>query len=533
MLFYKLALFFMLVPFLLWSLFSCVVRFFSLNLNYFFIRGSLLNNLSFGFSFRVLSLSFIMIVRAVTTIVLFYREIYIEHYNNKKFTFLLILFFLSMLLLSVSDRLLLTIVGWDGLGVRSICLIMFYPNSNTLYNSLLTIFFNRLGDVILVAVLCFCLLDFYLFYRVQNLRPWIFLLLLLCSLTKRAQFPLSSWLPAAISAPTPISAIVHSSTLVTAGIFLCLKTYGSLGGLSLLEVLLFIRALSFILGGFIANFELDLKKTIAFSTMSQISIIMVFVSLWLFAIAVCHMMFHALFKTLLFCCAGAAFIANFRDQSSSVRKNFAGGPLILSMSFIRIYGMSGLIFSSSFFSKDLILEYLCRRAHLSIFFTLLFGRVLTLLYCSKICSSLKFFRASSKLTMHKRTYYLFALLFLALGAYANSVTKPFFMHRIAPFITSLELFIILSIFISALWFKLARLSNKLILYLRLRVSFIKTYVYRILNLFARQRLSEFSITDIFFFNSSLYFDNCYSSGVSTFNKSIYLILSFACWYNLV
>lgn len=168
-----------------------------------------------------------LIVTAVTSVVVLYSGVYIEHYNNKKFLSLLFLFFRSMALLSMSDSLLVAIVGWDGLGISSIFLIIFYPNNRTLYNSLLTMFFNRLGDVVLILVLCHFLGGFGFFYflggQSSNWSLYFLGAVLICGFSKRAQFPLSRWLPAAISAPTPISAIVHSSTLVTAGIFLLNK----------------------------------------------------------------------------------------------------------------------------------------------------------------------------------------------------------------------------------------------------------------------------------------------------------------------
>ena len=167
------------------------------------------------------SLLFMFIVLLVTCLVVLFREFYIEHYNFKKYTFLTLSFFLSIVILSSSGSILNFLAGWDGLGISSLCLIMFYPNKTSMYNSFLTFFFNRLGDVFILVIfgLVFCRGDF-LIFLFQNFNLLILILFLICASTKGAQFPLSSWLPAAMSAPTPISAMVHSSTLVTAGIFL-------------------------------------------------------------------------------------------------------------------------------------------------------------------------------------------------------------------------------------------------------------------------------------------------------------------------
>ena len=152
---------------------------------------------------------------------------------------------------------------------------MFYPNKTSLANSILTIFFNRLGDVLLIIGLSLALTNYREFMELSFSAPELRILLVLCAFSKRAQFPLSRWLPAAISAPTPISAIVHSSTLVTAGIFLLTKlelflekTYFFLP--------LSVRVLTFFLGGLLARHEKDLKKVVAFSTISQISMIIRF-----------------------------------------------------------------------------------------------------------------------------------------------------------------------------------------------------------------------------------------------------------------
>lgn len=164
---------------------------------------------------------FFLMVALVTCVVALYRELYIDHYNFKKYSFLTFSFFLSMLILRSSHSYVNILLGWDGLGVSSLCLIMFYPNKTSSYNSFLTFFFNRLGDLFLLVIFSSFLLDNLFFcFLYDNFRSFFLFLLLLCTFTKGAQFPLSAWLPAAMSAPTPISAIVHSSTLVTAGIYI-------------------------------------------------------------------------------------------------------------------------------------------------------------------------------------------------------------------------------------------------------------------------------------------------------------------------
>lgn len=139
-----------------------------------------------------------------------------------------------------------------------------------------------------------------------NKRAIVFLML--ASMTKRAQFPLSTWLPAAISAPTPISAMVHSSTLVTAGVYVIIKAHKVLERMKIRWILRIISVTSIIAAGVITTFEKDLKKIIAFSTMRHIRIIMFIIRFSMKKLALIHIIAHAIFKTSIFMRAGNKFI---------------------------------------------------------------------------------------------------------------------------------------------------------------------------------------------------------------------------------
>lgn len=383
----KFSLFF----FLIFSLFIIsLIRsyfFFTFSLNYF--RFSFLfNNYDFIISLDPSSFIFLCIVFFVTCLVSLYSEFYMEHYNNKKFFFILILFLSSIIILSLRGSFLILMVGWDGLGLSSICLIIFYPNKITLYNSFLTIFFNRLGDVLIILSLRIILSNFYFIFFCTKFRFFLCVILILCSFRKRAQFPLSCWLPAAISAPTPISAIVHSSTLVTAGIFLVQKIVHNLRVCSTLDFLVCFSILTFLIGGIIANIEIDFKKVVAFSTIRQIRMIIFFCASNFIFLALMHIFFHAFFKTLLFCCSGVLFVSIFRDQFKVLIKYNFSINFILVIVFMSLFRMRGLIFSSSFFRKDLILENFLTY-NISFFqIFLILGSLLTLFYCVKLACSL-------------------------------------------------------------------------------------------------------------------------------------------------
>jgi NADH-ubiquinone oxidoreductase chain 5 len=184
----------------------------------------------------------------------------------------------------------------------------------------------------------------------------ISLLVVLAAMTKRAQIPFSSWLPAAMAAPTPVSALVHSSTLVTAGVYLLIRFSAAFGSWLCTFLLLF-SGLTMFIAGLGANFEYDLRKIIALSTLRQLGLIIGAVSVGLVSLAFFHLLTHALFKALLFMCAGV-IIHTIRD-SQDIR--FMGN-LSFQMPFTSVclsvsrFALCGVPFLAGFYSKDLILE---------------------------------------------------------------------------------------------------------------------------------------------------------------------------------
>lgn len=487
MLFVKISLFFLVFHLRFLLLFSNYLRFYDLSLRYYNFPLSWSNFFTLNACLDSISLLFILIVRIVTFIVVIYSQVYIEHYNNKKFLFILILFFFSIAILSLGGSLLTLIIGWDGLGISSIFLIIFYPNKITLYNSILTIFFNRLGDVVLIAVLCHFIYRFNFYYFLRDRSSIYFLAaifgLFVCGFTKSAQFPLSSWLPAAMSAPTPISAIVHSSTLVTAGIYLLSKFRRRVFGFPfLISFWFFFRVLAFLTGGFLANLELDFKKIVAFSTISQISMIIVFSSCRLISLALLHMLFHAFFKTLLFCCSGLIFITFYSLQQEKLLKIPSFSYITAFLFFVSIYSMTGLVFSSSFFSKDLVLEIFCTFFDGVVFFLFLLGRMLTLLYSSKILTKCMDTLMDYAYIYSKKFNVLSFLLFCWVILLCGKFFKYFLLARMFPFISLTDLYIILFLFFLSFFFLLGR-SRSFMRFLHLEVSFMKVFTYRIVHKF--------------------------------------------------
>lgn len=237
------------------------------------------------------------------------------------------------------------LVGWDGLGVTSFLLVIYFKNRKSLGSGALTAVTNRVGDCFLLA----CIAALFNGLEVSHLAT---MCLLLTSITKRAQFPFSAWLPAAIAAPTPVSALVHSSTLVTAGIYLLIR-FNTLGT----EWMLVVGSITMIMAGLCACAEIDLKKVVALSTLSQLGVIVVALAIKIKDLCFFHLITHAIFKALLFMSVGMGIHSVYGSQDFRSFSGFGSvSPLPSLYLSIANISLAGLPFLSGFYSKDAILE---------------------------------------------------------------------------------------------------------------------------------------------------------------------------------
>ena len=275
------------------------------------------------FLFDWISLLFISFVLFISSIVIYYRKEYIlEDKNINRFILLILLFIFSIIIIIIRPNLIRILLGWDGLGLVSYCLVIYFQNVKSYNAGILTALSNRIGDVALLISIAWILnygrWSYYFYLEIIKNDYDIFFIILLvivAAITKRAQIPFSSWLPAAIAAPTPVSALVHSSTLVTAGVYLLIRFNLLLNNSGLRLIILLLGSLTIFISGLGANFEIDLKKIIALSTLRQLGLIIGVLSLGFYKLAFFHLLSHALFKALLFLCAGAFIhnIINFQD----------------------------------------------------------------------------------------------------------------------------------------------------------------------------------------------------------------------------
>ena len=199
----------------------------------------------------------------------FHTATTINKYLIKRFYYLIILFLLSIIFLILSPNILTLLLGWDGLGLISYCLIICYQKNLAFNSGIITVILNRLGDSRLLIIISFIIIFGRWNLILYNINLLILLIFLVIVFRKSAQLIFIIWLPAAIIAPTPVSSLVHSSTLVTAGIYLLIN-YEILIDLKYKEYILIISRITIFISGVIANFGIDFKKIIALSTLRNI-----------------------------------------------------------------------------------------------------------------------------------------------------------------------------------------------------------------------------------------------------------------------
>nr|YP_009537812.1 NADH dehydrogenase subunit 5 [Athyma lysanias]AYN60529.1 NADH dehydrogenase subunit 5 [Athyma lysanias] len=351
-------------------------------------------NIVFSILLDWMSLLFMMFVSLISSCVIFYSKSYMSsELNLNRFIILVLLFVFSMILLIISPNMISIFLGWDGLGLVSYCLVIYYQNIKSYNAGMLTALSNRIGDVMILMLVSWMLnygswnYIFYLNFMSNDFSMKIIsLLVIIAAMTKSAQIPFSSWLPAAMAAPTPVSALVHSSTLVTAGVYLLIRFNNVLVEMFFLKFLLLFSGLTMMMAGICANYEFDLKKIIALSTLSQLGLMMSILSMGFYDLAFFHLLTHAMFKALLFMCAGV--IIHMMNNNQDIR--MMGGisfyiPLTSLCLNISNLALCGIPFLAGFYSKDMILEMVSMsNLNLLIFYLYYFSTGLTMFYTIRL-----------------------------------------------------------------------------------------------------------------------------------------------------
>nr|YP_010274797.1 NADH dehydrogenase subunit 5 [Craseoschema thyasiricola]UJV31472.1 NADH dehydrogenase subunit 5 [Craseoschema thyasiricola] len=351
--------------------------------------------ISFTFVADWISTTFLLTLLLITLTISLFSINYMKlDKHQNQFLFSLTTFVASMMIFIPSNNFLTMMVGWDGLGISSFLLIIFYQTPKSLFSGMVTSFTNRIGDTFILASLAIFFLggsssmtnnqsllskSFYLVL--------VLLLILMASFTKSAQVPFSSWLPAAMAAPTPVSALVHSSTLVTAGVFLMIRVTSSCKlSTPLVMFTLLTALLTSIIAGFTAIMEPDVKKLIALSTLSQLGMMMFSISMNNNKIAFLHLISHASFKALLFISAGwiLVMMSHKQDMRELGELNMVSNSSLV-MIMLASMSLMALPFLSGFYSKDMILEnYFTKQFSLMALMLMLVATALTSIYSMKM-----------------------------------------------------------------------------------------------------------------------------------------------------
>ena len=365
-------------------------------------------SLHFGLYIDSLSLIMCSVVTSVSLLVHFYSIAYMKDDSSYNRFFIYTNFFtFSMLLIVLSNNFFQLFIGWELVGLSSYLLIGFWLKKDTAINANYKAFIvNRVGDVGLLLGLCLIFLIYGStdYNEIFNLKYSIFsdqlnifgysfntlsavcFLLFIGAMAKSAQIPLHFWLPDSMEGPTPISALIHAATMVTAGIYMVARL-SPLYELTddVLLFILYVGSLTAFLLGLVALVQNDIKRIIAYSTISQLGYMTAALGASLYSLAIFHLITHAFFKALLFLCAGSIIIKCHHEQD--IRK--IGGlrkymPITYLAFLYASLSLIGFPLTSGFYSKETIIDAIGYYGHTIPYILLLLSIFTTTLYTSKI-----------------------------------------------------------------------------------------------------------------------------------------------------
>ncbi|BDQ26709.1 NADH-quinone oxidoreductase subunit L [Helicobacter heilmannii] len=434
--------------------FLCALYLLNVSLHHQMVQASLfdwmvLGGFSVGFSFALDPISAVMIV--VVTLVSFLVHVYSIGYMqhdkgyNRYFSYLSGFVF-SMLVLVLSDNFLGLFVGWEGVGLCSYLLIGFWYQKTSANNASIEAFvMNRIADLGMLMGILWVQWTFgsvkysEVFSNLSSANPHtlygIGLLLFIGAVGKSAQFPLHTWLANAMEGPTPVSALIHAATMVTAGVYLVIRAhplYSALPGLG--YGIACLGAFVALFGASMALVNKDLKRIVAYSTLSQLGYMFVGAGLGAYWIALFHLFTHAFFKALLFLGAGNVMHA-MHDELDISKMGGLYKPLKTTAILMGLASLAlcGLYPFAGFFSKDKILEVAFATGHHGLFLALLIGALFTAFYSFRLLM-LVFFAPKVHAIDHPHEapgFMLVAMLPLAILA----VVAGFFEHGFFHFVS--------------------------------------------------------------------------------------------------
>jgi len=367
------------------------------------LTGSSSAQINMSFYLDGLSAVMISVVTGIGLLIHMFAAAYMkEDENFTRFMAYMNLFIVAMLILVLADNLVLLYLGWEGVGLCSFLLIGFwYQERANVLAARKAFIVTRVGDTAM-AIGLFMLFKELGQFNINDLSEsasklwsvgdeaphWIALLLLGGAVGKSAQLPLQTWLPDAMAGPTPVSALIHAATMVTAGVYLIARMNGIfLLAPEVMNYVAWLGASTLLLAGVAALAQNDIKRVLAYSTMSQIGYMMLSLGAGAFSAGVFHLMTHAFFKALLFLTAGAIILALHHQQNL-----FKMGGLLKRLPFETVLFAIGLVClmalpgSSGFFSKEAIIAQLwsSNTAGPLLWYCAIFGALLTSIYSCRL-----------------------------------------------------------------------------------------------------------------------------------------------------
>jgi NADH-ubiquinone oxidoreductase chain 5 len=358
-------------------------------------------NIDWGFQFDSLTVSMLLPVLIISSLVHIYSIFYMSHDpHNQRFFSYLSLFTFMMIILVTANNYLLMFVGWEGVGVCSYLLVSFWFTRIAANQSSISAFLtNRVGDCFLTLGMIILLwsignLDYATVFSLapyinENIITIIGICLLIGAMAKSSQVGLHIWLPMAMEGPTPVSALIHAATMVTAGVYLLMRSsplieYSS----TVLLLCLWLGAITTVFSSLVGLFQQDIKKVIAYSTMSQLGMMVIAIGLSSYNIALFHLMNHAFYKALLFLGAGSVIHAVKDNQDFRKYGGLIGYlPLTYSVMLIASLSLVAIPYMTGFYSKDFILESAYGQfsfSGITVYIIATIGAIFTTLYSVKV-----------------------------------------------------------------------------------------------------------------------------------------------------
>ena len=417
-----------------------------------------------GFSFDSLTVSMLIPVLMVSSLVHIYSIGYMSHDpHNQRFFSYLSLFTFMMIILVTANNFLLMFVGWEGVGVCSYLLVSFWFTRIAANQSSISAFItNRVGDCLLTLgmftiIWTFGNLDYSAVFSLaaninENIVTIVGICLLIGAMAKSSQIGLHVWLPLAMEGPTPVSALIHAATMVTAGVYLLMRASPLIEYSSTVLILcLWLGSITTVFSSLIGLFQQDIKKVIAYSTMSQLGMMVIAVGLSSYNVALFHLVNHAFYKGLLFLGAGAVIHAvtdnqDFRKYGGLIR--FL--PLTYSVMLIASLSLVAFPFMTGFYSKDFILESAYGQYQLSsiaVYFIATIGAMFTTLYSVKVLYLTFITNPNGPLASYKKAhegdiFMSLPLIILAgFSIFFGYITKDIFIGLASNFYADNSLFI--------------------------------------------------------------------------------------------